>query len=322
LQHGLDRLARLGGPALNTIYVDAQVDDAERRRLLHEGQLLVYSPTPNSLALVQHAREMIEEAFGEHFPPTAQEHYEVEEYAQILSDLKPAFIHHPKSKEYIQGLMRDLGCDPDKTYFDVPRMRSSTSDNYLTSGIAYAFHPHRDTWYSAPQCQLNWWLPIYPVESDNVMAFHPRYWTDPVKNSSRDYNYYQWNATSRKEASKHVKKDTRKQPKPEEPMELDPQGARGDARRRRTRVLRRSDALERAEHLRQDALQHRLPHGQRGRPRDGQRGPEHRLGVHGHDAARLPARDRSRTRPGGARRQVRRRDRRRGRARLRVQGVD
>jgi hypothetical protein len=37
---------------LNTIYVDAQVDDAERRRLLHEGQLLVYSPTPNSLALV------------------------------------------------------------------------------------------------------------------------------------------------------------------------------------------------------------------------------------------------------------------------------
>ena len=129
-------------------------------------------------------------------------------------------------------------------------MRSSTSDNYLTSGIAYAFHPHRDTWYSAPQCQLNWWLPIYAVESDNVMAFHPRYWTDPVKNSSRDYNYYQWNATSRKEASKHVKKDTRKQPKPEEPMELDPQGARGDARRRRTRVLRRSDALERAEHLR------------------------------------------------------------------------
>jgi hypothetical protein len=55
------------------------------------------------------------------------------------------------------------------------------------------------------------------------MAFHPRYWTDPVKNSSRDYNYYQWNATSRKEASKHVKKDTRKTPKPEEPMELDPQ---------------------------------------------------------------------------------------------------
>ena len=175
---------------MNTIYVDAQVDDAERRRLLHEGQLLVYSPTPNSLALVQHAREMIEEAFGEHFPPTAQEHYEVEEYAQILSDLKPAFIHHPKSKEYIQGSSATSVATPTRPTSTCRGTRSSTSDNYLTSGIAYAFHPHRDTWYSAPQCQLNWWLPIYPVESDNVMAFHPRHWTDPVKNSSRDYNYY------------------------------------------------------------------------------------------------------------------------------------
>jgi hypothetical protein len=55
------------------------------------------------------------------------------------------------------------------------------------------------------------------------MAFHPRYWDEPVKNGSSEYNYYEWNKTSRKEASKHVKKDTRKQPKPEESMELDPQ---------------------------------------------------------------------------------------------------
>ena len=50
-----------------------------------------------------------------------------------------------------------------KTYFDVPRMRSSTSSDYLTTGIAYAWHAHRDTWYSAPPCQLNWWLPIYEL---------------------------------------------------------------------------------------------------------------------------------------------------------------
>jgi ectoine hydroxylase-related dioxygenase (phytanoyl-CoA dioxygenase family) len=102
-------------------------------------------------------------------------------------------------------------------------MRSSTSHGYLTSGIAYAFHPHRDTWYSAPQTQLNWWLPIYPITVDNGLAFHPRYWDTPVKNSSRTYNYAVWNATSRQEAAKHVKSDTRVQPKPEEDIELDPQ---------------------------------------------------------------------------------------------------
>jgi len=116
-----------------------------------------------------------------------------------------------------------VGCDLTKTYFDVPRLRTATSDNYLTSGLAYAFHPHRDTWYSAPQCQINWWLPVYEVVPENCMAFHPRYWTEPIKNSSRGYNYYRWNKESRASAARQIKADTRKQPKPEEPMELDPQ---------------------------------------------------------------------------------------------------
>jgi ectoine hydroxylase-related dioxygenase (phytanoyl-CoA dioxygenase family) len=102
-------------------------------------------------------------------------------------------------------------------------MRTATSDNYLTSGIAYAFHPHRDTWYSAAPCQLNWWFPIYEVEPDNVMAFHPRYWDQGIKNSSSCYNYYQWNASSRQSAAQHIQKDTRIQPKAEEPMEIEPQ---------------------------------------------------------------------------------------------------
>lgn len=208
---------------MNSIYLDSPLEDPKRRQKLYSGQLFVYSATPSTQALVAHAREMIQEAFGDLDPPTAQHHLPVEEYAAILADLKPRFIHHPKCKEHIKGMLTELGCDVEKTFFDVPRLRTATSDDYLTSGIAYAFHPHRDTWYSAPQCQLNWWLPVYDVTEENVMSFHPRYWTEPVANSSRDYNYYEWNATSRREAAKHVKKDTRKQPKPEQPLELDPQ---------------------------------------------------------------------------------------------------
>ena len=55
------------------------------------------------------------------------------------------------------------------------------------------------------------------------MAFHPRYWTQPLRNGSSRYNYYKWNEDSRKNAAKHIKVDTRDQPRPEEPVELDPQ---------------------------------------------------------------------------------------------------
>lgn len=208
---------------MNAIFHDSNYDDNHRRELLYKGQLFAYSPTLNTLAFVEFARQLIEDAFNGLSPVTAQYEMEVEQYVDILSKLKPAFIHHPKSKEFIQAILHERGCDPEMTYFDVPRMRSSTSDNYLTSGIAYAFHPHRDTWYSAPMCQINWWLPIYEVESDNIMAFHPHYFSKAVKNGSRKYNYQKWNETSRKEAAQHIKSDTREQPKPEEEMMLYPQ---------------------------------------------------------------------------------------------------
>ena len=208
---------------MSSIYFDSLLKDKQRREAIYQGELFVYSPSKNAIALCAHARQMIEEAFHPLDPLTAQHHLKVEEYVAILAELKPKFIHHPLSKKYVRGILEESGCNLDKTYFDVPRMRSVTSHGYLTSGIAYAFHPHRDTWYSAPQCQINWWLPIYEIESSNSMAFHPQYWTQPVKNTSRDYNYYQWNANSRGNAARHIKKDTRVQPHAEEDLAIDPQ---------------------------------------------------------------------------------------------------
>ena len=208
----------------NTVFYDSNVTDSVRRQRLYDGQLFVYSTRASILAFADFAKSMSEDAFGGLDPRTAQKSMEVERYAALLGKLKPAFIHHPESKRHLNKILEDLGCDLEKTYFDVPRMRTSTSDNYLTTGIALAWHPHRDTWYSAPACQINWWLPIYEIESDNAMAFHPRYWNQPIKNSSAGYNYYIWNKLHRGEnVTKLVKEDPRPLPRATEPMELDPQ---------------------------------------------------------------------------------------------------
>ncbi len=207
----------------NTIYFDSNTDEATRRAQLYDGQIFMFSPSKNSSDLCAFARGMIQSAFGDLDPLKAQYSMPVEKYAEILAELKPRFIHHPKSKQYIQAILEDFRCDLRQTYFDVPRLRSATSDNYLTSGIAYAFHPHRDTWYSAPFCQLNWWIPVFDIQSENSLALHPKYWTHPLRNGSNRYNYYQWNKESRKNAATYVHEDTRDQPRPEEPVELDPQ---------------------------------------------------------------------------------------------------
>jgi hypothetical protein len=208
---------------VNTIYFDANYPDQTRRKHLFNGQLLAFSPRQSVQALCRFADELIRDAFGPLEPRMAQHTLPVDEYVKILAQLKPKFINHTIAKQLVRAILEEMGCDLEKTYFDLPRLRTATSDNYLKSGIAYAFHPHRDTWYAAPLCQVNWWLPVYEIESDNAMAFHPKYWKTPVANGSRDLNYYEYVATARKDAAKYVKADTRKQPHPLEPIEVEPQ---------------------------------------------------------------------------------------------------
>ena len=205
------------------LFVDGKHSDSKRRADLYKGDLFVYSPSPAALKLCKFAQNLIEEAFHPHDPRKVHEHMPVEKCVEILATLKPKFIHHAQSKALIQELLSERGCDLDKTYFDVPRMRSAFPSDYLASGIAYAFHPHRDTWYSAPMAQINWWMPIYDIVPENSMAFHTRYFDEPAPNSSETYNYYEWNRTSRLNAAQNIKTDTRVQPKPTGDLRPDPQ---------------------------------------------------------------------------------------------------
>jgi hypothetical protein len=205
------------------IYVDSKSSEDQRRQEIYNGSIFVHSASEYSLKLCRLGQQMIEEAFHPFDPLLIHEHLSAEECAAILGKVKPQFIHDPRSKDYIQGMLAADGCDMEKTYFDVPRMRTAFPGDYLKSGIAYAFHPHRDTWYSAPMCQVNWWMPFYELNSENCMAVHPHYFGRAIRNGSHLYNYQRWNQESRFNAAQHVKVDTRVQPHAEEPVELEPQ---------------------------------------------------------------------------------------------------
>ena len=205
-----------------TIYTDPALIEEQRRHKLYGGDLLVFSAGDSATSLSDLAQELSNTAFSPHDPQLAHECMPPEQYVGILADLKPTFIHHPQAKKLIAGLLSESGCDIERTYFDVPRLRTMAPVGYLNAGLAYQFHAHRDTWFSAPHQQLNWWLPVYKIESENSMAFHPQYFDRPIRNSSADYDYEAWSKTGRQQAAKQVTKETRKQPQAEEPLELTP----------------------------------------------------------------------------------------------------
>lgn len=206
---------------MTVVHVDSPLSDDQRRARLFAGDLFVHSATPRSMALVAFAREMVERAFAPHFPPYARRDLDGRAYVDVLAGLKPSFVSHPRSRELVRGILADLGTDPAETYFDVPRLRSTTSDCF-DAGPTLQFDPRRDTWFSAPLAQLNFWLPVYEVGEDNVMAFHPAYFDVPVRNSSGGYDYDEWLVHGRTAAAEQIDVETRRQPGLEQEIERQP----------------------------------------------------------------------------------------------------
>lgn len=202
------------------VLIDPRITDEERRAALYRGDLVFQTPLRNSTALCDLAWEMIQEAFHPILPERAQFEMPVERFVEIISKLKPAFTHHPRAKTILRDLFEDMGCDPEQTYFDVPKLRIVTTHGYLTSGMGYAYKAHRDIWYACPQSQINWWTPIRPITEECGLVFHPEVFDRAVPNNSEDFDAYRWNADGRKNAAKFINSDPRPHPHFQGGMEL------------------------------------------------------------------------------------------------------
>ncbi len=197
-----------------TIYLNREVSDDARRESLFAGDFHLYSGRPGALALVDHARDLISEAFAGLDPERAQYAIGVEEFVARVGPLKSTFTNGQRTKELCRQFAVDLGMDPDTTYFDIPRLRVIPAGDYLTAGVSYNYKAHRDMWYGHPQQLLNYWTPVFPVVGGNVMSMFTDYFDKPVRNASNAYDYDRWVAEHRHVAAQKVAKDDRPHPVP------------------------------------------------------------------------------------------------------------
>lgn len=208
---------------MNSIIIDPTKSAGERRRRLYEGDIIVHSALPSVMALVDYARERITDALSPHDPLDVHEHLSPDALAAVLVAFKPSFIHDKRASALQRAIVDELGFDLGDTYLDLPKLRTSYPQGHLTTGIAYAFQQHRDTWYAAPRHQINWWLPLWDVDETNAMEFLPAGFGAHVPNNSGRYNYYEANRWRAQIATFSSGNDTRVHPAPDEPFGADAQ---------------------------------------------------------------------------------------------------
>ena len=215
------------------IVLNHPLDCEDRRRLVFDGQLLVYARRDATAALADHAIALITQMLSHTDPERAQFELPVEKFIELVGPLKSRFTNDGRTKELVRDVLSSFGCDLDTTYFDVPRLRVVPHGGYLSSGVSYAYKAHRDIWYSSPTAQVNWWMPVFDVTAERAMSFFPEYWDKAVANSSRDFDYGEWCRVGRTMATSQVKEDTRRHPLPQAPVETRSElriaGTKGDA---------------------------------------------------------------------------------------------
>ncbi len=215
------------------IYLNHDLADNDRRKSIFRGDILLYSRVAATQALADYALEMITEALAPHEPQQMQFHVPVEDFIKRIGPLKTRFTNDSHTKELVRKILESFGCDPQQTYFDVPRLRVVPHGGYLASGVSYAYQAHRDIWYASPTAQVNWWLPVFSVTAERAMSFFAEYWDRPLRNSSADFDYGEWCKVGRRLAISQINEDTRKHPLPLETgsctSEFRIAGTKGDA---------------------------------------------------------------------------------------------
>ncbi len=196
---------------MGVLHADPQVSNTELRELIYRGDLVLLTRLPAVAEFVEFTRAQLRELFAPHDPREAHQHHSPADLARILGVWKPQFIHHPRSKELLKAVVQQAGFDPAETMYDVPKPRTSYPSDHLTTGIAYAFPWHRDTWYAAPAQQINLWFPVANVTPRNAMKFDLSCFDKAVENDSAGFDAYQANR-DRLTAASHVGKDTRSRP--------------------------------------------------------------------------------------------------------------
>lgn len=188
---------------MSSISVDPEISSDDLRQQLYSGNLVVLTRLRALADFVEYTREELAGLFRPHDPEHAQESIEPAEMAKILGVWKPSFIHSERSRELVRAIIQEAGFPAQHTHYDLPKPRTSFPVGHLTTGVAFVFPWHRDTWYSAPAQQINWWLPIYPVRRDNAMSFDPSSFDQVVPNTSDSFDYYR-NNISRLTTAKQV----------------------------------------------------------------------------------------------------------------------
>ncbi|EGG98233.1 hypothetical protein imdm_325 [gamma proteobacterium IMCC2047] len=156
--------------------------------MLFQGEVLLFRGVPALFTLIDYADRLLKKHLGDIDPTTVQKHLDETDYLTLMGNAQYEFRTAKQPKTLFFEALRQVGVDPNTTYWDHFPLRAVPCGQSHRGGRCGWVDVHRDSWGSTIDAQLNWWAPIYPLEPERSMAFYPDYWHQPLANDTATWS--------------------------------------------------------------------------------------------------------------------------------------
>lgn len=164
-------------------YLDSPIPRDELAERLFAGELIVFRGLASMARLLAAAKSAVEAAYG----AGAEEVHRglaFEDLRRSAEGLRRDFAAAEDLRESFAAVFSELGFAPGETFGDRRVLRIVPPGPRREEYALRSLPPHRDTWGSKILAQINWWAPVYEVGKENTLLLYPRYWSQPIANSS------------------------------------------------------------------------------------------------------------------------------------------
>lgn len=134
--------------------------------------------------IVVRTRAIAEDAFGRIDPQSAEQNMDADAYREAVKKARLTANADVGVNEAWHSLLSAIGFDLDDTYGDRLRLRIVPSQSTHHGLRHQPLPPHRDSWGSGFEAQVNWWMPLYPLSASRTMVVWPEAFNKPIENDS------------------------------------------------------------------------------------------------------------------------------------------
>lgn len=164
---------------------------ADFRQFVYEGNVLKLSASDATREMVSHVWNRICEVLGDE-PRAAQFQHDGDQFFQLAGQLRREFYESEVCRQVIASVLQRMDCATERHLCDPARLRVVTVGGHHNPAAAPVYYAHRDTWYSNPQQQITWWMPLHAVGLQETFEFLPNCFDRAVQNDSGGFDYGQW----------------------------------------------------------------------------------------------------------------------------------